>query len=469
MSRTTPADLHRSATARTATLTLGLLAAGATFAPAALAEEPTPHPTTSADATPATGERAATPEVLTPSPTPSAPAPATDAAPAAAAADDAPIGPWFGWGKLQVDVVAAEGSVPAGTDVDLTGVEVTVVFEPSYVLTGSEDQLAATEALTAVCTFDVEGDCVFAEADPRLSPMSDGSVWLPPDAVASFSLTEMPSGQLLAGDDVLLTVHSTDEPADDLTAAVVVTAPGAYRTLGVSSSAAGATYSLCTVAGGSCAGGAGTVSATTDANGRATFPGLYLPGTYTVTQTAVPAGQTLDTTARPLTVPAATTLAERDTTVRLTVGAPVTSAPPAPPAPQTPPAVTVSSQDVRAGAQQTVTLYGFLPFEMVRGVLYSTPVELGTVQADANGAATFTFTVPAGFELGQHTITMTGVTSGVSASDTFTVSAAVAAAARPTGGLAYTGADVVPVLALGGTLLAAGSGALVLARRRRAS
>ncbi len=40
------------------------------------------------------------------------------------------------------------------------------------------------------------------------------------------------------------------------------------------------------------------------------------------------------------------------------------------------------------------------------------PVTLGTVTADSNGKVTFTFTIPASASLGEHTITLTGETSG---------------------------------------------------------
>jgi hypothetical protein len=104
---------------------------------------------------------------------------------------------------------------------------------------------------------------------------------------------------------------------------------------------------------------------------------------------------------------------------------------------------------------------------MVHGVLHSTPVDLGTVQADAHGVATFTFTVPAGLELGTHSVSMTGLTSGTLAEATFTVTVAAAATATSTEGLAYTGTDVLPLVAAGAGLLAAGAAAVTVANRRR--
>jgi hypothetical protein len=189
-----------------------------------------------------------------------------------------------------------------------------------------------------------------------------------------------------------------------------------------------------------------------------------------VVQTAAPAGQSFDASPRTLVVGAATSLADRDTPVRLTLGAPVSTpvdVTPAPvaSAPTAAPTTSVARQTVAAGKQQTVTVSGFQPGEIVHGVLHSTPVDLGTVRADANGVATFTFTIPAGLEVGTHSVTMTGLTSGITAEATFTVTAA----AEGVGGLAYTGAEVVPLLAVGGGLLVAGAAAVTVAGRRRSA
>jgi hypothetical protein len=214
------------------------------------------------------------------------------------------------------------------------------------------------------------------------------------------------------------------------------------------------------------------VTATTNSSGTAVFPGVYRPGAYTVVQTAAAAGQSFDPAPRTLVVGTAHSVAERDTTVWLPLGEPVstTSA-----APDTTPATSasagasagasVAAQTVAAGKQQTVTLGGFQPHEMVHGVLHSTPVDLGTVQADAAGFATFTFTIPAGLESGIHSVTMTGLTSGATAEATFTVTAG----AQSTGGLAYTGTDVLPLLAVGGGLLVAGAAGVTIAGRRRSA
>jgi hypothetical protein len=246
---------------------------------------------------------------------------------------------------------------------------------------------------------------------------------------------------------------------------------------------AGSTFDLCPVAGSDCTDGdTEAVTGTTDEHGTATFPGRYLPGAYRILQTGAPAGQSFDTTPHLLVVGAAHTLTERDTPALLTLGDPVpdpvtpvstpTTSPTATGPTATSPTATgapatseVATQTIAAGKKQTVSIGGFQPHETVHGVLHSTPVDLGTVAADDAGVATFTFTVPAGLEGGAHSVTMTGLTSGTTAEATFTVTAA----AQGAGDLAYTGADVLPLLAVGGGLLLTGATAVTVAGRRRSA
>jgi hypothetical protein len=104
-------------------------------------------------------------------------------------------------------------------------------------------------------------------------------------------------------------------------------------------------------------------------------------------------------------------------------------------------------------------LKGFQPYEKVTLVLHSTPVELGTFTADANGVVTAEFTLPTGTPLGQHTLAYTG-DKGSYFEDPLTLTADGKA-------LAYTGASIGLPLVGGSVLLAAGAGALVVGRRRR--
>ncbi|CAN7204653.1 hypothetical protein LJR042_000573 [Microbacterium maritypicum] len=88
----------------------------------------------------------------------------------------------------------------------------------------------------------------------------------------------------------------------------------------------------------------------------------------------------------------------------------------------------------------------------------SAPVALGTQVANAQGTVTFTWTVPTDTDLGTHTVTLTGATSG-SVSASFQVVAS---------GLATTGGQVQGGwIALAALLLMLGLGAMRLARSRR--
>ena len=485
----------------TAAVTMGMLTVAGAFAPAALA---VPPDTTGEGTTlPAEEESAGTAEVLTSDPVPAAATPA---------------GAHYGIGKHTIQLAGADDHVPDGASIDPTGAQVTMTFSK---------QNDVPKPASSTCTFTSVGpfglQCSFPPA-PDFPPSGIfGSIELPAGSEFTLELVKQPtSGQLLVlegSSPTVLEGYTTDSSSGgplDL-GSFVLSAPGGYRTLGVTVNGtgdrAGSTFALCTIPGSTCteqappvgpdpfdpllgfATPAGLdpdllVSATTDAQGRATFDGIYRPGTYTVVQTAAPAGQSFDATPGTLVVAAATSLADRDVPVRLAVGEPVevdTPDPTTPPVTSTPPVSTppagtpatstpststpagtpvtstVAVPQIVAGKQQTVTIGGFQPYEMVHGVLRSTPVDLGTVQADANGNATFTFTVPAGLETGTHSVTMTGLTSGTEQAVTFTVTAPAAA----TGGLAYTGSEVVPLVALGGGLLVAGAGAVTVARRRR--
>lgn len=501
---------------------MGLLAVVGVGAPAAMAEEPAaptgaaPQSSTAPEtsAAPSAGSTSST-EVLTPVPTTTAltnaptTAPTTTQAPVAAAA---PVGAHYGTGKLAIELRGPNGLVPAGQSINPTGAQVQLSFSE---VAGQQSNLTTT------CTFGDLGfpfgsTCAFPPTS-GLTSNFPGSVMLPDHSSFTLTLTKQPdSGQLLLlpGSPVTAQGHTTDlSDPEQPGSLVTLTAPSGYRTLGVTVQGAGdrsgSTFELCTVPGDDCdpatapptppgippfgiplvpagigaASSSGmdpaqVVSATTDAQGRATFPRVHRPGSYRVVQTAAPAGQTFDAAPRTLVVGTATSLADRDAPVQLSLGTPVSTpvTPPGTPAPQAPapkpaagtapaPAGTVAAPSIAPGEQQTVTLSGFQPGELVRGVLRSTPVDLGTVVADANGVATFTFTVPAGVEAGTHTVTMTGLTSGVEQKAAFTVTSPAAA----TGGLAYTGAEVVPLLAVGGGLLAAGAAAVAVAGRRRSA
>ncbi|MFJ4223952.1 choice-of-anchor G family protein [Microbacterium sp. NPDC089695] len=109
------------------------------------------------------------------------------------------------------------------------------------------------------------------------------------------------------------------------------------------------------------------------------------------------------------------------------------------------------------GARQTAIGTGFQPGEVVTGVMTSAPLALGTQVANTRGEVTFTWTIPADTDLGTHTVTLTGASSGA-VSTTFRVVAS---------GLATTGGDVqTGWIALAALLLLMGLGAVRMGRRR---
>ncbi|MCZ2829932.1 hypothetical protein O2W14_13920 [Modestobacter sp. VKM Ac-2986] len=472
MPRSSLADLTKPTVSRTTALTMGLLTLSAGFAPAALAEETLApeSPAAPASTTPAEATVVA-PEVLPPVP------------PTTAAAAE---GPHYGYGKLHVALTASDDRGPSY--VDPIGARIRVELPA----TGS----APAEDFT--CVLDHWQGCYPDETAQDLS----GYVDLDPDRPFTVSLVSPPLSGDVVMPDVIPSVSGRTGPiaGDSYGVDVELSAPGGHRTLGValtgSGSLEGATFELHGQPEPELPTGPLladledpdaepvvpdellATSSATDARGIATFPGHFAAGDYRVVQTGGPGGTDFDPTPVDLEVPIVTTLAERDTPVLAEVDgavgpalptqttpapapapAPTTSAPASTPAPVT---RVVEKATLAQGATQTISLGGFQPFEMVHGVLYSTPVDLGTVQADAAGVATFTFAVPAGLETGEHSVTMTGLTSGFEAEATFTVTVAAAGS-----GLAYTGTEVLPLAATGGALLLAGAAALGLVRRRR--
>jgi LPXTG-motif cell wall-anchored protein len=110
------------------------------------------------------------------------------------------------------------------------------------------------------------------------------------------------------------------------------------------------------------------------------------------------------------------------------------------------------------GQKLVKVLTGFQPFEVVTLTLHSTPRTVGTFTADAHGVVTASFVLPAGTPVGSHDLVFEGNMG------TYFQQPIRVAAAGPE--LAYTGSDVGMPLALGVGLLLAGTGALVVSRRR---
>lgn len=135
--------------------------------------------------------------------------------------------------------------------------------------------------------------------------------------------------------------------------------------------------------------------------------------------------------------------------------------------PTTGPSITVSPTVVAPGGTVTITCTGFDPGETVIIVLHTDPVTLGTATADPSGDVHTTVTIPTNTTPGQHTITVTGETSGLTLSATITVEGAVTAAAAPSSSLPFTGANVAATTGVGAGAVAIGGGLVLAARKRR--
>ncbi|QIM18282.1 hypothetical protein G7066_05760 [Leucobacter coleopterorum] len=105
----------------------------------------------------------------------------------------------------------------------------------------------------------------------------------------------------------------------------------------------------------------------------------------------------------------------------------------------------LQSERLRQGSTQTAFGHLFVPGERVTGLLESDPISLGTATADSRGNVEFEVWIPTDFELGRHTVTLTGETSG-----SVQASFVVEAKDRP---LALTGGDLGLPIAIAVVLL----------------
>jgi hypothetical protein len=130
----------------------------------------------------------------------------------------------------------------------------------------------------------------------------------------------------------------------------------------------------------------------------------------------------------------------------------------------TQPTISVSNQAPAAGSSITISGSGFTPGETVTLVL-GNGTHFPSVVANASGS--FSEVVVLGVSLsGPQTITATGATSGHTAKIQIQVGGVSASAGTTAAGLAFTGASVIGISALGGLLLV-GGGLMLLAGRRR--
>lgn len=141
------------------------------------------------------------------------------------------------------------------------------------------------------------------------------------------------------------------------------------------------------------------------------------------------------------------------------------------------------------GDSLTATGFGFAPGASVTGRALSTPVDLGTVVAGADGTAAFTVST-ATLDPGRHTVELTSGTTVLTADFTVTAPTAGSGDVTSSGGtgsgqygsgpvsngpsgqspLALTGSNAVVPLSVAGVLLVSlGAGVVVAGRRRRAT
>ena len=119
----------------------------------------------------------------------------------------------------------------------------------------------------------------------------------------------------------------------------------------------------------------------------------------------------------------------------------------------------------RPGARITLTGTEFAPGSTVTFVVYSTPLTLGAATADTAGTAVLTVTLPAGLELGRHTLVAYG-TAGQGGPRSLTAAITLARAPNGNAVLASTGTDLALPLSAGLTLLTVGSLILLATRGR---
>lgn len=135
-----------------------------------------------------------------------------------------------------------------------------------------------------------------------------------------------------------------------------------------------------------------------------------------------------------------------------------------------------SSTVTPPGGTVTFVFTGFKPSSSVDLYLHSVPYHLGVFTADTVGTVTVPVTVPAGFPVGAHSVTASGVNpdgTPRTMSAALEVAAAVESAVLnvspglPSTSLPFTGMEIGAASLLGAGLLGAGSIAVLGSRRRR--
>jgi LPXTG-motif cell wall-anchored protein len=221
-----------------------------------------------------------------------------------------------------------------------------------------------------------------------------------------------------------------------------------------------------------------TTSTSTSTTTTAPTTTTTAPTTTTTAPTTTTTAPTTTTTAPTTTTTEPTTTTTEPTTTTTTTPASSTTTSTAKPAE---PTGTVTPSTIEQGGSFTINSTGWKAGSNVEATLNSTPVTLGTLVADATGTVNGTFNVPAGFELGAHTVNLSGTSAAgiagtlsasitVIAQTTTTTStiapATTAFTSTTTGSLPVTGADSVKLVGVAVLLLGTG-GALLVVRRRR--
>ena len=125
------------------------------------------------------------------------------------------------------------------------------------------------------------------------------------------------------------------------------------------------------------------------------------------------------------------------------------------------PSVTIAATSVQAGGRVQLQVAGFAPNTRLTVTLHSTPVQVGTLTTDANGAGSATVTIPASTTPGAHRIVVDQADPAAQAAAPITVTAAPKPGTLPgTGGAAGIAAFILAALIGTGVLL-------IVSRRRR--
>ncbi|AEV84032.1 hypothetical protein ACWT_3010 [Actinoplanes sp. SE50] len=121
---------------------------------------------------------------------------------------------------------------------------------------------------------------------------------------------------------------------------------------------------------------------------------------------------------------------------------------------------------VAPGGTVTITGEGYAPFSTVTVIIYSSPLNLGTATADAQGRISVTVTIPSGLPIGDHSIVASGVDKSGNALVRRLDVKAAAKTATETPTLPTTGPAVIWLLITGAAMILTGVTARIIAARR---